>query len=85
MDTLHSPLKSRVTGHVKFVHYVDQALWYATDDGWMFPVPMFDTAGALFAAESKAIFFMRWIRKRIEFEAQLRADYEAARQEAQPE
>ena len=69
-----SPLKARVTGRVKFARCADQALWYVTNDGWEFPVPLSDTTGATFPAEEKAIFFMRWIRKHIELEAGLRAE-----------
>jgi hypothetical protein len=32
-----------------------------------FPVPIEDTAGARFLRSDKGIFFMRWIRKHIEF------------------
>lgn len=69
-----SLLKSRVTGRVKFARCADQALWYKTDDGWEFPVPLDDTKGATFLAEEKAIFFMRWIRKHIDHEAALQAE-----------
>lgn len=74
MSDKTSPLKSRVTGRVRFSFYRNQALWYTTDDGWQFPVPVSDTdnqqgGSATFLAEDKAITFMRWIRKHIELEA----------------
>jgi hypothetical protein len=56
-------LKERVTGLVEFIRLEDGALWYICDDGFEFPVPLTDTKGAVFEAEDKAIFFMRWIRK----------------------
>ena len=74
-----SPLKARVTGRVRFAFYRDQALWYQTDDGWQFPVPITDTdnaqgGSATFLAEDKGITFMRWIRKHIDLEAAQRAE-----------
>lgn len=74
-----SPLKARVSGRVRFAFYRDLALWYKTDDGWEFPVPISDTANAqggsaTFHAEDKGITYMRWIRKHLEFEARQRAE-----------
>lgn len=50
---------------VRFLHYKDNELWYVTDTNFEFPVPISDTAGAIFNAEDKAIYFMRWIRSHI--------------------
>ena len=47
---------------VNFVCYADGNLFYKTQDGFEFPVPMEDTKGAVFRAQDKAIIFMRWIR-----------------------
>lgn len=50
----------------KFVHferYQDGELWYATEDGFEFPIPTEDMKGATFLAQDKAIFYMRWIRR----------------------
>ena len=44
----------------------ETALWYKTESGFQFPIPIADTEGADFNAEEKAIIFMRWIRKHIE-------------------
>jgi hypothetical protein len=41
-------------------------LWYKTDSGFQFPIPLSDTEGAEFPSEDKALVYMRWIRKRIE-------------------
>lgn len=41
-------------------------LWYKTDSGFQFPIPLSDTEGAEFPAEDKALIYMRWIRKRID-------------------
>ena len=74
-----SPLRARVTGRVRFVFYKEQALWYQTDNGWQFPVPISDTGNAqggsaTFLAEDNGITFMRWIRKHIDLETAQRAE-----------
>jgi len=51
---------------VRFLYYRDKELWYETEDGFQFPVPINDTGTGTFKAEDKAILFMRWIRKRME-------------------
>ena len=48
---------------VKFVHYRDNELWYITECGFEFPVPLQDVGNATFKAQDKAILFMRYIRK----------------------
>lgn len=59
---------------VRFARYEDRRLWYTArwqDDGvrrdFEFPVPIDDAAGAVFLPEDRAIMFMRWIRKHVEF------------------
>lgn len=61
-------LKSEVTGDkvVRFVLYRKGELWYRTESGFMFPVPVSDAADATFLGEDRAILFMRYIRKQIE-------------------
>ena len=49
-----------------FVCFKDDELWYEID-GFTFPVPVDDTAGAVFGKEEPALIMMRWIRKHIEF------------------
>jgi hypothetical protein len=51
---------------VRFVFYCDMTLWYATDDGFEFPVPIDDIGNATFHDTDKAILFMRYIRKHLE-------------------
>lgn len=60
-----STLKERVSAGkvVKFMYFKDSELWYETEDGFEFPVPINDTGGATFLAEDKAMLFMRYIRK----------------------
>ncbi len=52
---------------VRFRYYRDGELWYATECGFEFPVPVNDTGTGIFRAEDRAILFMRWLRKHIAF------------------
>jgi len=60
-------IKDMVTGDkkVKFLFYKDSELWYVTEANFEFPVPISDTSGAVFKAEDKALYFMRWIKSHI--------------------
>ena len=58
---------------VNFTHYRDKELWYETECGFAFPVPIEDCGGTKFLAQDKAMLFMRYIRKyiaKLEKEAQ---------------
>lgn len=48
---------------VRFSFYRDGQLWYETQCGFRFPVPITDAGTATFLAEDRAILFMRYIRK----------------------
>jgi hypothetical protein len=48
---------------VRFVCLMAESLWYETEDGFTFPVPLSETPGAAFLAEDKAMMYMRHIRK----------------------
>jgi hypothetical protein len=48
---------------VRFRYYRDKELWYSTECGFEFPVPIDDTGTGIFLAEDRAILFMRWIRR----------------------
>ena len=50
---------------VRFRFYRDSELWYATECGFEFPVPVNDTGTGTFLAEDRAILFMRWIRRHL--------------------
>ncbi len=52
---------------VKFVRYQQKELWYTTECGFEFPVPISDTGDGAFMMEDKALLFMRWIKKQIDF------------------
>lgn len=48
-----------------FVFYRDGALFYETDGGFQFPIPVEDAGSATFNADEKAILLMRYIRKHL--------------------
>lgn len=48
---------------VRFSFYRDGQLWYQTECGFPFPVPIEEAGTATFLAEDRAILFMRYIRK----------------------
>lgn len=50
---------------VRFCFYRDGTLWYETECGFRFPVPIAEAGTATFAAEDRAILFMRYIRKQL--------------------
>jgi hypothetical protein len=61
-------IKDMVAGKtVKFVKYQRSELWYVTECGFEFPVPLDETGDAAFLDTDKAMMFMRWIRKYMEF------------------
>lgn len=61
-------IKDMVKGKtVRFVYFKENELWYTTECGFEFPVPLDDTAGAVFNSLEDAIYFMRWINKHIKY------------------
>ena len=66
---------------VHFQYYRDGELWYETDNGFIFPVPVNDKreiGNATFSRDDKAILFMRYIRKyKEELDAEKRLHDEA--------
>ena len=51
---------------VRFKFYRKGELWYETEDGFPFPVPVSDCGDATFLDTDKATLFMRYIRKQLE-------------------
>lgn len=51
---------------VIFTHYRKGHLYYQTESGFEFPVPISDIGDATFEAEDKAMLFMRYIRKALD-------------------
>lgn len=58
---------------VTFIHYRDSELWYRTECGFEFPVPISETGNATFLAKDRAMLFMRYIRKHIEMLSEAKA------------
>ena len=58
-------LKDNVKGFSQFEYYRDSALWYRTETGLVFPVPVSEIDQGQFKATEKSLLFMRWIRKYI--------------------
>jgi hypothetical protein len=52
---------------VRIAWYRDGEIWYRHESGFEFPIKGDDLKGAVFKAEDKAILFMRWIRKHLEY------------------
>lgn len=51
---------------VYFEFYRKGELWYRTEDGFKFPVPISDTGDGTFLPQDKATLFLRYIRKQLE-------------------
>ena len=61
-------IKEMVTDKVvEFVFFQHNQLWYRTECNFMFPVPIDDTGDGAFQRTDKAIYFMRYIRKHIQY------------------
>lgn len=58
-------VKDHIGGFVHFVCYGKGELWYRTDSGLEFPVPIDDTGDGIFLNKDKAMLFMRYIRKHL--------------------
>lgn len=58
-------LKEHIKGTVKFQYYRDGQLFYTTEAGLIFPVPIEDIGNATFLNEDKAMLFMRYIRQHL--------------------
>jgi hypothetical protein len=51
---------------VSFLRYSDRELWYRTECGFEFPVPLSETGAAVFKASDHAILFLRHIRRHMD-------------------
>lgn len=63
---------------VRFVRYKLGELWYRTESGFEFPVPVGDCGDGTFLAEDKAILFMRYIRRHLAYLEEARRSHDAA-------
>ena len=52
---------------VTFRFYRDGHLWYVTECGFEFPVPISEAGTATYSVQDRAILFMRYIRKYLEY------------------
>lgn len=61
-------LKEMVANDAKvhFEYFRKGELWYITDCGFEFPVPVEDTGDGTFLKSDRAMLFMRYIRKQLE-------------------
>jgi len=64
MRTLKEMVQQDEMVHFKFYRSGD--LYYTTECGFVFPVPISEAGNATFLAMDKAILFMRYIRKHME-------------------
>lgn len=56
---------------VTFLYYRHKELWYETECGFKFPVPIEDTGEGTFLAKDRAMYFMRYIREQLKHIAQV--------------
>lgn len=68
MSKISEMLKKMVVDNktVEFCFYRDHELWYKTECGFEFPVPISDVGQGVFKAKDKALLYMRWIRWQLE-------------------
>lgn len=59
-------LKTHIAGTATFQYFRDSALWYSTEAGLVFPVPLSDIGTTTFDVSYKGIRLMRWIRKHLD-------------------
>jgi len=69
-------IKEMIKGKtVQFLFYKENELWYITECGFKFPVPISDTGTASMKSTDKAILYMRWIRKQLDVVAEINKAY----------
>jgi hypothetical protein len=51
---------------VTFMFYKSKELWYKTECGFEYPIPVEDTGDGIFLNEDKAMYHMRYIRKHLD-------------------
>ena len=59
---------------VKFIFYKENELWYETESGFEFSVPIETTGSGKFLAEDRAMLFMKWIRNQINYWKEIEAE-----------
>lgn len=56
-------IKQHIEGTCTFQYYKDSSLWYKTESGLLFNVPISDIGNATFNYQEKGLLMMRYIRK----------------------
>lgn len=56
-------LSDHYKGEAYFRRYQDGNLWYITEAGFEFPIPVADLQGTQVKSIEKAIFLLRWMRR----------------------
>lgn len=51
--------------NVTFVKFQNNEMWYECDNGFQFPIPLYDLQEATFLAKDKSSLFLRWITRQI--------------------
>lgn len=51
--------------NVSFVRFSNNEMWYECENGFQFPIPLYDLQGATFLAKDKSSLFLRWISRHI--------------------
>ena len=69
-------LKDHVSNNkfATFQYFQSGSLYYETELGLIFEVPVSDTGNGIFATQEKAINMMRWIRPQIEKNEKAKAE-----------
>ena len=62
MSSIKDMVKNKV---VKFQYFRENELFYVTECGFLFPVPISDVGNATLKNEDNALYFMRYIRKQL--------------------
>jgi hypothetical protein len=65
MRSIKDMVKDKQT--VTFTFYKDYKLWYATECGFEFPVPISEIGTAICQKTDRAMLFMRWIKRHRDF------------------
>lgn len=69
---------------VRFSRYRQGHLYYTTEDGFEFPVPLSEAGDATFLAEDKAMLFLRYIRKALAASSERDNSFEVCGAQVEP-
>ena len=64
---MNSALKQHIVNQKAFLkHYRMGSLWYETESGFLFEVPISETGNGIFNQEEKTITLMKWINRQLD-------------------